>query len=187
MVGEIRDSETAELAVHAALTGHIVLSTLHTNNAPGAIPRLIDMGVDPFLIPAALNIVVGQRLVRRLNPEGKETVVAPPEIEQVIEAEFSKLPEDMKAAVLKYQKPYKIFRPPKDSKDKGFKGRIALFEVLEMTRELENIINNDPSEGKIVDEARRQGLVTMRQDGIIKALDGVVSMEDVIRETSESE
>src|SRR3989344_3155768 len=187
MVGEIRDSETAELAVHAALTGHIVLSTLHTNDAPGAIPRLIDMGVDPFLIPAALNVVVGQRLVRRLNPENKETVTAPPEVEQIIDAEFSRLPEDMKAGVLKYQKPYKIFRPPKDSKDKGFKGRIALFEVLEMTRELEDIINKDPSEGKIVDEARRQGLVTMRQDGIIKALDGVVSMEDVIRETSESE
>ena len=187
MVGEIRDSETAELAVHAALTGHIVLSTLHTNDAPGAIPRLIDMGVDPFLIPAALNVVVGQRLVRRLNPENKEIVTAPPEVEQIIDAEFSRLPEDMKAGVSKYQKPYKIFRPSKDSKERGFKGRIALFETLEMTRELENIINHDPSEGKIVDEARRQGLITMRQDGIIKALDGVVSMEDVIRETSESE
>jgi len=187
MVGEIRDNETAELAVHAALTGHIVLSTLHTNDAPGAIPRLIDMGVDPFLIPSALNVVVGQRLVRRLNPDNKESVVAPPDIEQIIDSEFSKLPEDTKGAVSKYQKPYKIFRPPKDSKDREFKGRIALFETLEMTRELETIINSDPSQGKIVAEARRQGLVTMRQDGIIKALDGVVTMEDVIRETSESE
>ena len=187
MVGEIRDGETAELAVHAALTGHIVLSTLHTNDAPGAIPRLIDMGVDPFLIPSALSVVVGQRLVRRLNPENKESVVAPPEIEELIDKEFSKLPEDLKGAASKYAKPYKIFRPIKDSKERAFTGRIALFETLEMTRELETIINNDPSEGKIIDEARRQGLVTMRQDGIMKALEGTVSMEDVIRETSESE
>lgn len=187
MVGEIRDGETAELAVHAALTGHIVLSTLHTNDAPGAIPRLIDMGVDPFLIPSALSVVVGQRLVRRLNPENKESVMAPPEIEEIIDKEFSKLPEDLKAASAKYSKPYKIFRPIKDSKERSYIGRIALFETLEMTRELETIINNDPSEGKIVDEARRQGLVTMRQDGIMKALEGTVSMEDVIRETSASE
>ncbi len=187
MVGEIRDSETAELAVHAALTGHIVLSTLHTNDAAGAIPRLMDMGVDPFLIPAALNVVVAQRLVRRLSPECKEAVEAPAEVQQIIETEFSKLPEDLKAAVSKYQKPYKIFRPSKDCKEKSFKGRIALFETLEMTRELEGIINSDPSEGKIVDEAHRQGLVTMRQDGIMKALDGVVGMEDVLRETSASE
>lgn len=187
MVGEIRDNETAELAVHAALTGHIVLSTLHTNDAAGAIPRLMDMGVDPFLIPAALNVVVAQRLVRRLSPECKEVVEAPAEVQQIIEREFSKLPEDLRAGVLKYQKPYKIFRPSKDCKEKGFKGRIALFETLEMTRELEGIINSDPSEGKIANEAYRQGLVTMRQDGIMKALDGVVSMEDVLRETSESE
>lgn len=186
MVGEIRDNETAELAVHAALTGHIVLSTLHTNDAPGAIPRLIDMGVDPFLIPSALSVVVGQRLVRRLNPSVREAVPAPPEIEEIIDKEFAKLPADLKAAVAKYQKPYKIFRPSKETKEDGFKGRIALFETVEMTRELEQIINTDPSEGKIMDEAHRQGLVTMRQDGIIKALEGTVSMEDVIRETSES-
>jgi len=187
MVGEIRDNETAELAVHAALTGHIVLSTLHTNDAVGAIPRLIDMGVDPFLIPAALNVVVAQRLVRRLNPDRREGVVAPPEIEKIVDTEFSKLSEDMKAAVTKYQKPYKIFRPSKEGSNQEFKGRIALFETVEMTRELEKIINDDPSESKINDEARRQGLVTMRQDGIIKALEGTVSMEDVLRETSESE
>ncbi|MEX2054029.1 MAG: GspE/PulE family protein [Candidatus Colwellbacteria bacterium] len=187
MVGEIRDSETAELAVHAALTGHIVLSTLHTNNAVGAIPRLIDMGVDPFLMPASLNLALAQRLVRRLDPECREAVEAPAEIQEIIETEFSKLPEQLKEAVAKYQKPYKIYRPNKECKQRGFKGRIALFEVLEMTRELEQIINSDPSEGKIVDESRRQGMVTMRQDGIMKALDGIVSMEDVIRETSETE
>ncbi|MDP3953746.1 MAG: GspE/PulE family protein [bacterium] len=187
MVGEIRDSETAELAVHAALTGHIVLSTLHTNNAAGAIPRLMDMGIDPFLMPASLNLVLAQRLVRRLNVECRETVEAPAEVQTIIETEFAALPEDMKETVAKYQKPYKIYRPSKECKEKGFKGRIALFEVLEMTRELEGIINSDPSEGKIVDESRRQGMISMRQDGIIKALDGVVSMEDVLRETSETQ
>ncbi|MDP2735652.1 MAG: GspE/PulE family protein [bacterium] len=187
MVGEIRDSETAELAVHAALTGHIVLSTLHTNNAAGAIPRLMDMGIDPFLMPASLNLVLAQRLVRRLNPECRETVEAPAEVQEIIETEFAALPEDMKEAVAKYQKPYKIYRPSKECKEKSFQGRIALFEVLEMTRELEGIINSDPSEGKIVDESRRQGMISMRQDGIIKALDGVVSMEDVLRETSKTQ
>jgi type IV pilus assembly protein PilB len=186
MVGEIRDNETAELAVHAALTGQVVLSTLHANDAVGVIPRLIDMGVEPFLIPASLNVMLAQRLVRRLSPECREMLDAPAEIQEIIKAEFAKLPEDTKAAVKKFQPPYKIYRPSKNCAGKAFAGRIALFEVFEMTRELETIINADPTEGKIYDEARRQGLITMRQDGIIKALEGIVSMEDVLRETTES-
>jgi len=187
MVGEIRDGETAELAVHAALTGHIVLSTLHTNNAAGAIPRLIDMGIDPFLMPASLSLVVAQRLVRRLNPNCRESVDAPAEVQQIIEADFAKLPKELQPSVAKYTKPYKVYRASKDCKENEFQGRIALFEVLEMTRELEDVINTDPSEGKIVDEARRQGMVTMRQDGIMKALDGIVGIEDVLRETADSD
>src|SRR4030042_4303847 len=92
MVGEIRDNETAEWAVHAALTGQIVLSTLHANNAVGVIPRLIDMGVEPFLIPASVNVMVSQRLVRRLNPDCRETVEAPPEVSKIIESELRKVP-----------------------------------------------------------------------------------------------
>ncbi|MBU2101685.1 GspE/PulE family protein [Patescibacteria group bacterium] len=186
MVGEIRDNETAELAVHAALTGQVVLSTLHANNSIGVIPRLIDMGVEPFLIPAAVNLMVAQRLVRRLNPACREVVEAPPEIQEIIKKEFSRLPEEAKPAVTKFQPPYKIYRPSKDCTEKGFKGRVALFEIFEMTRELEAIVNAEPTEGKIYEEARRQGVVTMRQDGIVKALEGLVSIEDVLRETTES-
>jgi type II secretory ATPase GspE/PulE/Tfp pilus assembly ATPase PilB-like protein len=184
MVGEIRDNETAELAVHAALTGHIVLSTLHTNNAPGAIPRLIDMGVEPFLVPAALNSILAQRLIRRLNPECREEFEASAEIQKIIQTELSNLPEDMKASVEKFQPPYKVYRASK-SCERGFKGRIALFEALIMTRELEKIVNDGPTEARLMDEAKRQGMVTMRQDGIIKALEGMVSIEDVLRETSD--
>ena len=180
MVGEIRDNETAELAVHAALTGHIVLSTLHTNNAPGAVPRLVDMGVEPFLIPAALNSIVAQRIIRRLNPECREEVEAPVEIQKVIEAELANLPEDMKAAVAKFKPPYKIYRPSKSCKQ-AFKGRIAIFEALIMTRELEKIINDNPTEARLMDERKRQGMITMRQDGIIKALERTVSMEEILR------
>ncbi|PIR98083.1 MAG: hypothetical protein COT89_01440 [Candidatus Colwellbacteria bacterium CG10_big_fil_rev_8_21_14_0_10_42_22] len=186
MVGEIRDNETAELAIHAALTGHVVLSTLHANNAVGVIPRLIDMGVEPFLVPAALNIMVSQRLVRRINPKCREMVEAPPEVQEIIKKELEKLPEVIKPSVAKFQPPYKIYRPKKDCTEKAFSGRIALFEVFEMTRELEAIVNADPTEGKIYDEAKRQGIVSLRQDGIIKALEGLISMEDVLRETRES-
>ena len=186
MVGEIRDNETAELAVHAALTGQVVLSTLHANNSIGVIPRLIDMGVEPFLIPASVNVMLAQRLVRRLNPDCREMIEAPLEIQEIIKKEFTKLPEDTKASVSKFQPPYKIYRPLKDCAEKPFSGRIALFEVFEMTQELEAIINTDPTEGKIYEEARRQGIITMRQDGIIKALEGTVSIEDILRETTES-
>ncbi len=186
MVGEIRDNETAELAVHAALTGQIVLSTLHANNAIGVIPRLIDMGVEPFLIPSSVNIMLAQRLVRRLNPDCREILEAPSEIQKIIGDEFAKLPKELRASTSKFQPPYKIYRPSKDCGKKAFAGRIALFEVFEMTRELELIINAGPTEAKLYEEAKRQGVITMRQDGIIKALEGTVSIEDVLRETTES-
>ncbi|MDD5711039.1 MAG: GspE/PulE family protein [Candidatus Colwellbacteria bacterium] len=186
MVGEIRDNETAELAVHAALTGQIVLSTLHANNAIGVIPRLIDMGVEPFLIPSSVNVMLAQRLVRRLNPNCREVLEAPPEIQEIIRTEFAKLPKDIQASVTKFRPPYKIYRPSEKCGRKAFAGRIALFEVFEMTRELELIINTDPTESKIYEEAKRQGVITMRQDGIIKALEGAVSIEDILRETTES-
>lgn len=186
MVGEIRDEETAELAVHAALTGHIVLSTLHANNTTGVVPRLVDMGVQKFLIPASVNVMVAQRLVRKLDPKCAEAIEAPPEIQEQIEKELSSLPENMKSEAAKYSKPYKIYRPSKECKSNGFIGRTALFEVMEMTRELEKVINEDATEGKIYEEARRQGVVSMRQDGILKALAGQISMEEVLRETSET-
>lgn len=185
MVGEIRDTDTAKLAVQAALTGQIVLSTLHTNNAVGVIPRLVDMGVEPFLLPSTLNMMLSQRLVRRLCDSCKKAEAASPDIAKIIKDEIAGInPEDR--AGMKYKEPYQIYHAPgcPVCKNKGAIGRIALFEVFSMTRELETIINSSPVEGKIRDEAKRQGMLTMRQDGIMKALDGIVAMEEVIRESA---
>ncbi len=187
MVGEIRDRETAKLAIEAALTGQIVLSTLHTNNAAGVIPRLIDMGAEPFLLPTALNLMISQRLVRRLCDSCKKEEEASADIQEIIRTELRKLPEEARKAV-KYAEPYKVYHAPgcKVCKGKGAIGRIAIFEVMAMTRELESIISSGVEEGKLIDEGKRQGMITMRQDGILKALEGTVAIEEVLRESTES-
>lgn len=186
MVGEVRDEETAGLTIQAALTGHIVLSTLHTNNSVGVIPRLIDMKVQPFLIPAALNIMLAQRLVSRLCQQCKVVEPASPEITEIISRELGKLSPEIRAQYSAHG-PYNIYHSPgcEACKGKGVSGRLAVFEVMTMTPELEKIINKGATEGAILEEARRQGMVTMHQDGILKALEGLVSMEEVLRETVE--
>ena len=185
MVGEIRDRETAELAVHAALTGHLVLSTLHTNNAIGVIPRLVDLGVSPFLIPYALSIAIAQRLVRRLCDKCKKEVKPTKEIKNLILAELDKLPDEEKKK-LKISQDFKIYEAVgcDECHKVGFAGRIGIFEVLEMTRNLEEIILKEPSEAKIAEEAKKQGMLTMRQDGILKVLKGETTIEEVLRETT---
>jgi type IV pilus assembly protein PilB len=184
MVGEIRDTETAGLAINAALTGHIVLSTLHTNNSIGVIPRLIDMKVEPFLLPSGLNLMMGQRLVSKLCQECKKAEEAPAPAQAIIERDLASLPEDLKK---NYKKPYSTYQSPgcPACKGKGVAGRMALFEVLHMTPELEEIINAGPTAQKILAEAKRQGMITMRQDGILKALSGLVALEEVVKETEE--
>jgi type IV pilus assembly protein PilB len=186
MVGEIRDSETAALATHAALTGHIVLSTLHTNNALGVIPRLIDLGVQPFLLPPALSLVIAQRLVRKLCPKCKKKIKPKKEIKDLILKEIDNLPEKVKKEI-KIPEPLTIFEPVgcRDCHNTGFSGRIALFEILEMTPQLAEIILKEPSEAKILEEAKRQGMLTMKQDGILKVLDGITTIEEVIRVAEE--
>lgn len=186
MLGEIRDNETASLAVHAALTGHVVLSTLHTNNAIGVIPRLIDMKVDSFLIPSSLNLVVSQRLVSKLCEKCKQAEPAPEKVAEIIKKELAKLPESVKKES-KFKEPYTVYRPVgcPACKNKGVLGRIGLFEVLQMTKELEKIINSGSNEAIIFEEAKRQGMVTLRQDGILKALEGAVGIDEILRETSE--
>ncbi len=186
MVGEIRDNETASLAVHAALTGHIVLSTLHTNNAAGVIPRLQDMKVDSFLIPSALNLVVSQRLVSRLCDKCKQAEPASAPVAEIIKKEIDKLPETIKATV-KFKDNFMVYKPVgcPACKGKGVVGRIGIFEILRMTKELEKIINSGSTEDKIMAEEQRQGMVTLRQDGILKALNGIVGIDEILRETSE--
>jgi type IV pilus assembly protein PilB len=185
MVGEIRDAETAGLAVQAALTGHVVLSTLHTNNAAGVIPRLIDMKVEPFLIPVSVNLMMGQRLVGQLCPDCKfqeEPSVA-------LEATIKRALEDVRPEIkAKYPAPHKVYHTKgcNTCKGKGILGRMALYEVFRMTPALEEIVAAGATIQKIVKEAKSQGMITLRQDGVMKALDGLVLMEEVIRETEEA-
>ena len=179
MVGEIRDSETASLATHAALTGHLVLSTLHTNNAIGAIPRLIDLGVPRFLIPPSLRAVLSQRLVRTLCPNCKKKVKATKDVEEMIKKELKDLPEGQKL-----KSPVYLFEPEgcKDCDQKGFFGRIGIFEILEINEEIADIVLKEPSETKILEVAKKSGMVTMKQDGILKALEGKTTIEEVLKE-----
>ena len=178
MVGEIRDKETAQLAVHAALTGHIVLSTLHTNSAVGAISRLTDMGIEPFLLASCLNIVIGQRLVRKIS-EKQGFIDLPPAMVKMIAQELEKIPlEQKKELNIKFEN--------KLPKAKNLQGRIGIFEALTMASSLENIIINNPTETNIQKEAVNQGMISMRQDGIIKVLQGITTLEEVLRTTDET-
>jgi len=187
MVGEIRDTETASLAIQAALTGHLVLSTLHTNNAIGAIPRLLDLKIEPFLLPAALSLVIAQRLVPCLCPFCKKEKSVPKEVSSVIDKELEELPEQVKDK-LKFKQPYTLFYGegcPK-CQGKGIKGRTAIFEAFHMTPQLsELIIRKEFSEEEAFEQVKKQGMLSLRQDGIIKALEGKVPLEDVLNETRE--
>ncbi|OGD42078.1 hypothetical protein A2567_00380 [Candidatus Azambacteria bacterium RIFOXYD1_FULL_42_11] len=187
VVGEMRDSETAGLATQAALTGHLVLSTLHTNDAIGVIPRLINMGVAPYLIPSALNVALAQRLVKRLCPDCKKEITAPEPIRNNILKSIEEMPEEFRPKIKKEE--IKIFKPQGCPKcgNKGTRGRIAVFEVLEMTPSLEEIIISGPTESKILSEAKRQGMVTLLQDGILKVLEGIVGFDELAQVVSVNE
>ncbi len=178
MVGEIRDKETAQLAIHAALTGHLVLSTLHTNNAIGVIPRLIDMGVDPYLIAPTLILAIGQRLVRMLCPDSREEVPVEGAIRDKLLEEIGAMHPDIQKNI---QLPPVIYRAKVSAAcPKGTRGRIAVFEVLAMTRELEKLVLGHVSEVTVEEEAHRQGMLTMRQDGILKVLAGTIGLEELL-------
>ena len=186
MAGEIRDRETAGLAIHAALTGHIFLSTLHTNNALGVVPRLVDMGIESFLLPSSLNLAIAQRLVRRLCDHCKREVNASPQVTKIIEEELAKLSPAQREAIA-FKKPFKVYQAKgcKFCANKGTKGRIALFEILMMTPQLEALIIETLSETKIKEEAQRQGMITMKQDGVTKALQGLISFEEMLKTVEE--
>ncbi len=177
MVGEIRDGETAKLAVQASLTGHLVFATLHTNNTAGVIPRLIDMGVEPYLIPATLIMAIAQRLVPTLCQDSKERVAIDGGIRVMVDQELSEIPA---AAREKIKIPEAVYRAARSATcPGGTRGRIAAFEVMEMTRALEQVILTNPSEAEIYRVSRDQGLVTMREDALLKAFDGLVPFEEV--------
>ena len=175
MVGEIRDGETAKLAIQAALTGHLVFSTIHTNDAVGTIPRLIDMGVEPYLIPPVLIASIAQRLVRTFCEGGEEAYEISASEQKSIEEQLATLPKEYRFPVPKTA--YKAVRTP--TCPTGMRGRMAVFEVLQMSRELEKSILENPVESKLWDIARSQGMLTMREDAMMKAFDKKTPFSEV--------
>ncbi|MBI2038925.1 MAG: type II/IV secretion system protein [Candidatus Niyogibacteria bacterium] len=181
LVGEIRDKETAELAIHSALTGHLVLSTLHTNDAIGAVTRLMDMGVEPFLLAPTLACVIGQRLVQTLCAESREPMKVEGTLEERLEAELADIPALMRK---KIELPKDVYEAlPSAVCPKGTRGRLGVFEVLSTTKEFERVILREPTQEAIQAEFRRQGRLTMREDGIMKVLDGRVGLEQLVQIT----
>ncbi len=187
MVGEIRDNETAGLAINAALTGHLVLSTLHTTNAAGAIPRLIDMKAEPFLISSTLNVVLAQRLVKKLCKEKEKYYLKESDLKNI-----SKYCDPER--ILKILKEEKIINPrktlkeipfyrPKQSREcpEGYKGRVGIFEVLPVTESIKELITRSAASDQIQKQAQKEGMITMVEDGFIKAAQGITSIEEVLR------
>lgn len=187
MVGEIRDTETTSLAINAALTGHLVLSTLHTTNAAGAIPRLIDMKAEPFLISSTLNIVLAQRLVRRLCDEKEKYTLKKSEIKSLEKycdtSTVLKVLKEEKLAKPKDTLEDVVFFRPQPSKDcpEGYSGRIGIFEVLSISESIKELINKSASADEIQAQAQKEGMRTMIEDGFIKAARGITSIEEVLR------
>lgn len=177
MVGEIRDSETANLAVQAALTGHLVLSTIHTNNAIGIIPRLLDMGVEPYLIPPVLILGIAQRLVRTLCPGGGKRVAVDGSMKEMLDKEFADVPAEFKKDLPDFKEVYRMNPTPECPS--GTQGRIACFEVFSMTSELERAILAGKAEDELFSIVRKDGMMTMREDAMIKSAKGVVPFEEV--------
>ena len=183
MVGEIRDQETAETSINAALTGHLVISTLHTNDAAGAIPRFLAMGVKSFLLGPALNAIIGQRLVRKLCQKCKTVFALDDQTEKRVDAILEELPESEKK-VVSDKRIFYIARGCDACQGMGYKGRIGVYEIFVMSDEIEKAINaTQVSEYQMRDMAKKQGMVTMAQDGVLKALDGITSVEEVLRVT----
>ncbi len=186
MVGEIRDLETAEIAIQAALTGHLVVSTIHTNSAAGAIPRFLSMGVKPFLLAPAINAIIGQRLVRRLC----QTCMVPAQLDPAMLAQaksvLSQIPKN--SGVAPDLEHLTFYGPPPEKNTcptcagLGYRGRVGVYEVMVMSKEVENLIlTGNVSEYQMADIAATQGMITMAQDGLLKALDKLTSVEEVLR------
>jgi len=177
MVGEIRDKETAELAIQAALTGHLVLSTIHTNNAIGVIPRLVEMGIDPYLIAPTLILTMAQRLVRKLCPNTGIPLPIDGSLKVMLEKQFEDLPPQFKKEIPTGKQFYEI-EQTKDCPG-GTRGRTAVFEILEIDEELKNIILTNPTDVAIEKAARAKGMFTMKEDAIIKAFNKEIPFQEV--------
>ncbi len=181
MVGEIRDLETAEIAIQAALTGHLVISTLHTNDAAGAIPRLLSMGVKPYLLAPAINAIIGQRLVRKICPVCKKEITLQTEKLERVKRILAEIPENLRTEINNDLKFYQG-EGCDTCQGLGYKGRIGIYEVLIIGPDIEKtILENDLSEYKMRELAQNQGMISMVQDGVLKALEGMTTIEEVFR------
>lgn len=176
MIGEMRDLETAKIAIQSALTGHLVLSTLHTNDAAGGVTRMLDMGVEDYLLTSTVNAIMAQRLVRRLDPETRIPYEVMPEM--IEELGLDKLTDE---------RPIRLYRPgSSEAVPTGYKGRTGIHELLIMSDEIRRMVMRQATSGEIEQQAIKEGMRTMYQDGLIKALRGETSAEEVLRVTQES-
>ncbi len=187
MVGEVRDKETAELAIQAALTGHFMLSTIHSKDVLGVLPRLIDMGVEPFLISSALNTIVAQRLVRKICQSCKEAVTISSDLQDDMRNALQELSGTAMLEGIDLTKPLSVFhgRGCDACNDKGYKGRTVMAEVVAMTDAMREIVRVNLSMEALAQEMKRQKMITMKQDGYLKVLRGITSMEEVLLATRE--
>lgn len=191
MVGEIRDTETASLAVNAALTGHLVLSTLHTNSAAGTLPRLADMGVEPFLIASTVNAILAQRLVRRLCPEKEKYILSKDQIKNLgltfnLEELLKKMKSEKAVAPASTWETIPFFKPqPSKESPSGYKGRVGIYEVFEVSDKIKDAILKRAPFTDIEKIARAEGMTTMTEDSFIKAAQGYTSIEEILRVTKE--
>ena len=187
MVGEIRDLETADVAINAALTGHLMLSTLHTNDAAGAIPRFISMGVKPFLLAPAMNAIIGQRLTRVICKACKEEVKLTDEQFAFVKKVASEIPP-ASGEVVQPEAEWKFYKGKGCDvcNHSGYKGRLGIYEILTMSDEIKASMSENISEYEVRELAKKQGMTTMQQDGILKVLDGLTTVEEILRVAGES-
>jgi type IV pilus assembly protein PilB len=183
MVGEIRDKETAQLAIQAALTGHLVLSTLHTNSAVGAIPRLVDMGVDPYLIAPTLIVSIAQRLARLTCPSSRKEIPMEESVRTQIEEQLKDLPDEFKPKI--GDKMYDTV--PSNECPSGTRGRIAVFEMFKIDKEMQAVILKNPTNEAIYEVARQKGMLMMREDAMLKSLEGIIPFTEVYNFNNENE
>jgi type IV pilus assembly protein PilB len=183
MVGEIRDKETAQLAIQAALTGHLVLSTLHTNSAVGAIPRLIDMGVDPYLIAPTLIVSIAQRLARLIYPSCRKEIPIDESVSTLVEEQLKDLADEFKPKI--GDKMYEVVPSPECPS--GTRGRIAVFEMFKVDKEMQAVILKNPTNSEIYKVARKKGMLMMREDAMLKSLQGLIPFTEVYNFNNENE
>ncbi len=183
MVGEIRDQETGELAVHAALTGHLILSTIHTNDAIGVVPRLIDLGVEPFLLSATLNLLISQRLARKICEHCKTVAEVPEPLQQMMRDSLRVIPPSYYPPGVTIDGPLPFFKGagcPRCS-DTGYSGRTVIAELIGVTPEIQRLMNGGYPIEQVKEEVKRQGWITMRQDAVLKVLEGTTTVDEVLR------